>query len=57
MVIIRNRLIGSQGLLDGISIQVYEDKDMISNSKSVVVYKNADTFITNKIETVYNHEL
>jgi len=57
MVIVRNRMIGLQGMLDGINIPVYEDKEMIENSKSIVVYKNPDTYITDKIENIWNHEL
>lgn len=57
MVIIRNRLIGSRNILDGIELQVFEDQNMLEDSKSIVVYKNQDTYITNKIEKVYNHEL
>lgn len=54
--IIRNNSILIRGLINNGDTTVYKTAEMINAIKNVVVVKNSDTYITQKVECIWPHE-
>ena len=57
IVVIRNNMIGIAGLINNPHYTVYLSKDYLDFCKSVILWKNSDTYITQKVEHCQTHEL
>lgn len=57
LVIMKNKCIGFRGFLNGGDLTIFEDENMINATKNVIVWKNSDTYATQKVEYLHPHEM
>ncbi len=55
--VVRNKCIGLRGYLNNADLTIFDSMDMLNATRNVIVWKNADTYVTQKTEYLFPHEM
>lgn len=55
--VVRNNIINLRGLIANPDVSILRDSTMLEAMKNIIVWKNVDTYVTQKIEKLQPHEM